>query len=107
MPSPDEKRLPPQGVPSVVQLGLRANWQQFTLLVIVNAFVGGMVGLERSIVPLLGQRVFGLVSTTAVLFFIRGLGARQAASHLFAGRLRDPLVPQGGLVVGWLGGLPV
>src|SRR3989442_2221162 len=70
VPSPNVKRLPPQGIQSVVQLGLRANWQQFTLLVIVNAFVGGMVGLERSTVPLLGHQVFGLASTTAVLAFI-------------------------------------
>src|SRR3989442_245420 len=60
VPSPNVKRLPPQGIQSVVQLGLRANWQQFTLLVIVNAFVGGMVGLERSTVPLLGHQEFGL-----------------------------------------------
>jgi MFS family permease len=107
MPSPDEKRLPPQGVPPVVQLGLRANWQQFTLLVIVNAFVGGMVGLERSIVPLLGQRAFGLVSTTAVLSFIVSFGVVKAASNLFAGRLSDRIGRKGVLVVGWLVGLPV
>src|SRR5260370_4760777 len=78
VPSPHVKRMPPQGVQSVVQLGLRANWQQFTLLVIVNAFVGGMVGLERSIVPLLGQRAFGLASTTAVLSFILSFGVVEA-----------------------------
>src|SRR5260370_12348131 len=74
VPSPHVKRMPPQGVQSVVQLGLRANWQQFTLLVIINAFVGGMVGLERSIVPLLGQQVFGLVSTIAGLSFLLTFG---------------------------------
>src|SRR5712692_8314599 len=107
MPSPDEKRLPPQGVPSIMQLGLRANWQQFTLLVIVNAFVGGMVGLERSIVPLLGQRVFGLASTTAVLSFIVSFGVVKALANLFAGRLSDRIGRKGVLVVGWLVGLPV
>ena len=107
MPSPDEKIQPPQAAPAVVQLGLRANWQQFTLLVIVNAFVGGMVGLERSIVPLLGQRVFGLVSTTAVLSFIVSFGVVKAASNLFAGRLSDRIGRKGVLVVGWLVGLPV
>src|ERR1700676_4141947 len=107
MPSPDEKLLPPQAAPLAVQLGLRANWQQFTLLVIVNAFVGGMVGLERSIVPLLGQRVFGLVSTTAVLSFIVSFGVVKAASNLFAGRLSDRIGRKGVLVVGWLVGLPV
>ena len=89
MPSPHVKRLPPQGVQSVVQLGLRANWQQFTLLVIVNVFVGAMVGLERSIVPLLGQSVFGLASTTAVLSFIVSFGIVKALANLFAGRLSD------------------
>ncbi len=107
MPSPHVKRLPPQEVQSVVQLGLRANWQQFTLLVIVNAFVGGMVGLERSIVPLLGQRVFGLASTTAVLSFIVSFGIVKAAANLFAGRLSDRIGRKGVLVAGWLVGLPV
>src|SRR3989440_10131446 len=96
-----------QGTPSVVQLGLRANWQQFTLLVIVNAFVGGMVGLERSIVPLLGQQVFGLASTTAVLSFIVSFGVVKALANLFAGRLSDHIGRKGVLVAGWLVGLPV
>src|SRR2546423_1833668 len=107
MPSLNEKRLPPQAAQSVVQLGLRANWRQFTLLVIVNAFVGSMVGLERSIVPLLGQRAFGLASTTAVLSFIVSFGVVKAASNLFAGRLSDRIGRKGVLVVGWLVGLPV
>jgi len=105
--SPHVKRLPPQGVQSVVQLGLRANWQQFTLLVIVNAFVGGMVGLERSIVPLLGHQVFSLASTTAVLSFIMSFGVVKALANLFAGRLSDLIGRKGVLVVGWLVGLPV
>jgi MFS family permease len=92
---------------SPIQLGLRANWRQFTLLVIINAFVGGMVGLERSIVPLLGQREFGLVSTTAVLSFIMSFGAVKALANLFAGRLSDRIGRKGVLVVGWLVGLPV
>jgi len=107
VPSPDVKTLPPQGTKAVVQLGLRANWQQFTLLIIVNAFVGGMVGLERSIVPLLGQREFGLVSTTAVLSFIMSFGVVKALANLFAGRLSDRIGRKGVLVVGWLVGLPV
>jgi MFS family permease len=90
-----------------VRLGLRANWQQFTLLVIVNAFVGGMAGLERSIVPLLGHQVFGLASTTAVLSFIVSFGVVKAASNLFAGRLGDRIGRKGVLVAGWLVGLPV
>src|SRR6266581_8698180 len=97
----------PQGTKAVVQLGLRANWQQFTLLVIVNAFVSGMVGLERSIVPLLGQRAFGLASTTAVLSFIVSFGIVKALANLFAGRLRDRIGRKGVLITGWLFGLPV
>ena len=107
MPSPNLKRLPPQGVQAVVQLGLHANWRQFTLLVIVNAFVGGMVGLERSIVPLLGQQVFGLASATAVLSFIISFGVVKALANLFAGRLSDRIGRKGVLVAGWLFGLPV
>ena len=107
MPSPDLTSLPPQGTKAAIQLGLRANWQQFTLLVIINAFVGGMVGLERSIVPLLGQRAFGLASTTAVLSFIISFGVVKALANLFAGRLSDRIGRKGVLVVGWLVGLPV
>lgn len=108
MPSPDT--LPTHTTAEAhapIQLGLRANWQQFTLLVLVNAFVGGMVGLERSIVPLLGQRAFGLASTTAVLSFIGSFGVVKALANLFAGRLSDRIGRKGMLVVGWLVGLPV
>ncbi|HET9999412.1 MAG TPA: MFS transporter [Ktedonobacteraceae bacterium] len=107
MPSPDIKAVPPQGTGENIQLGLLANWQQFTLLVIINAFVGGMVGLERSIVPLLGQQVFGLASTTAVLSFIVSFGIVKALANLFAGRLSDRIGRKGVLVAGWLVGLPV
>lgn len=107
MPSPDITSPPSQGPKAAVQLGLRANWQQFTLLVIVNAFVGGMVGLERGILPLLGQQVFGLTSTIAVLSFIVSFGIVKAASNLFAGRLSDRIGRKGVLIMGWLVGLPV
>ncbi len=107
MPSPDVTSPPSQKTKAAVQLGLRANWQQFTLLVIVNAFVGGMVGLERSIVPLLGQQVFGLASTTAVLAFIVSFGIVKALANLFAGRLSDRIGRKGVLITGWLFGLPV
>src|SRR5215471_12213955 len=96
-----------EGVQPVVQLGLRANWQQFTLLVIINAFVGGMVGLERSIVPLLGQQVFGLTSSVVVLSFIVSFGIVKALANLFAGRLSDRVGRKGVLIAGWLVGLPV
>ncbi len=107
MPSPDAQSLLPQRGKAAVQLGLRANWQQFTLLVIVNAFVGGMVGLERGILPLLGQRDFGLASTTAVLSFIVSFGIVKALANLFAGRLSDRIGRKRVLIAGWLIGLPV
>jgi MFS family permease len=107
VPSPDVKSLSSPGAKTAVQLGLRANWKQFTLLVIVNAFVGGMVGLERSIVPLLGQQVFGLASTIAVLSFIVSFGIVKALANLFAGRLSDLIGRKGVLITGWLFGLPV
>jgi MFS family permease len=107
VPSSDVKPLLSQGAKAAVQLGLRANWQQFTLLVIINVFVGGMIGLERSIVPLLGQSVFGLASTTAVLSFIVSFGIVKALANLFAGRLSDRIGRKGVLIAGWLFGLPV
>jgi MFS family permease len=88
-------------------LGLRRNLQQFLLLVLVNAFVGAMVGLERSVVPLLGQRAFGLASSTAVLSFIVSFGIVKALANLFAGRLSDRIGRKGVLVAGWLAALPV
>ncbi len=106
-PSSDMNPPSRKATQAIVQLGLRANWQQFTLLVIVNAFVGAMVGLERSIVPLLGHQVFGLDSTTAVLSFIMSFGVVKALANLFAGRLGDRIGRKGVLVAGWLIGLPV
>jgi MFS family permease len=97
----------PAGRAAAPVLGLRANLGQFLLLVLINAFVGAMVGLERSIVPLLGQQVFGLASTTAVLAFIMSFGVVKALANLFAGRLSDRLGRKRVLVVGWLVGLPV
>ncbi len=92
---------------SVPALGLRANLGQFLLLVLINAFVGAMVGLERSVVPLLGQRAFALASSTATLSFIVSFGAVKALANLFAGRLSDRLGRKGVLIAGWLVGLPV
>src|SRR5262252_4630373 len=87
-------------------LGLRANMGQFLLLVLINAFVGAMVGLERSIVPLLGQRAFALASTTATLSFLMSFGLVKALANLFAGRLSDRIGRKAVLIVGWLVGLP-
>jgi MFS family permease len=88
-------------------LGLRANLSQFLLLVLINAFVGAMVGLERSVVPLLGEQTFALASTTATLSFIVSFGVVKALANLFAGRLSDRIGRKGVLVAGWLVALPV
>lgn len=90
-----------------VQLGLLANWQQFSLLVVVNAFVGGMVGLERAVLPLLAEQEFGLASRTAILSFIVSFGVVKALANLFAGRLSDRIGRKQILVIGWLFGIPV
>ena len=90
-----------------VLLGLRENWQQFALLVLVNAFVGGMVGIERVILPLLAEREFGLASKTAALGFIVSFGLVKALSNLFAGRMTDKYGRKPVLMAGWLAGLPV
>jgi MFS family permease len=89
------------------RLGLAANWRQFALLVVVNAFVGGMVGLERSILPVLAEQEFGLASRTAILSFVASFGIVKALANLLAGRLSDRLGRKGVLVAGWLFGLPV
>jgi MFS family permease len=89
------------------RLGLRENWAQFSLLVLVNAFVGAMVGVERAILPLLAESEFGLASRTAILSFIASFGVVKALSNLFAGRLSDRIGRKGVLIAGWLVGLPV
>jgi MFS family permease len=90
-----------------VRLGLRANWQQFWLLVLINAFVGAMVGLERAIVPLLAAEDFGQTSSTIILSFIISFGVVKALANLFAGRMSDRIGRKRILVAGWLFGLPV
>ena len=77
-----------EGAPSV-SLGLRANWPQFSLLVLINAFVGGMVGLERTIVPLIGSEEFKIASTTLVVSFIVSFGVIKALANLVSGHLAD------------------
>ncbi|MGZ3714860.1 MAG: MFS transporter [Ktedonobacterales bacterium] len=88
-------------------LGLRANLSQFLLLVLVNAFVGAMVGLERDIVPLLGAHEFGLTSATAGLSFIVSFGIVKALANLGAGHISERIGRKGVLVAGWLAALPV
>src|SRR5213593_4659092 len=104
-PAPIAAPLPE--TPSPVRLGLGANWRQFTLLVVINAFVGAMVGLERTVVPLIAQADFGLVSKTVVLSFLVSFGIVKALANLFAGRLADRIGRKPLLVAGWLAGLPV
>jgi MFS family permease len=90
-----------------IQLGLRANWQQFALLVLINAFVGAMVGMERTILPLIAQADFGLASKTVTLSFLVSFGIVKALSNLFAGRFSERIGRKRILVSGWLAGLGV
>lgn len=90
-----------------VRLGLRANWEQFTLLMVINAFVGAMVGLERTVVPLIAATDFGLVSKAVTLSFLISFGVVKALANLFAGRLADRVGRKPILIAGWLAGLPV
>ena len=92
---------------SAVSLGLRANWPQFSLLVLINAFVGGMVGIERTVVPLIGAEEFHLASTTLIVSFIVSFGVIKACANLISGHLADVWGRKRVLVLGWLVGLPV
>ena len=90
-----------------VRLGLRENLGQFSLLVLVNAFVGAMVGLERSILPAIAEQEFQLAARSAILSFIAAFGVAKAASNYFAGRLSDRHGRRRVLVAGWLIAAPV
>src|SRR5579872_5368930 len=92
---------------SGLALGLRANWRQFTLLILINAFVGGMVGLERTLVPLIGTETFRLASTAAVTSFIVSFGIVKAITNLVSGQLADDWGRKKTLVLGWAIGIPV
>lgn len=89
------------------RLGLRANAGQFALLMLVNTFVGGMIGLERTVVPLIGTEEFGLLLNTAVVSFIISFGLVKAVVNLVSGVLADHYGRKRILVLGWLVGLPV
>jgi MFS family permease len=89
------------------QLGLRANWGQFALLILINAFVGAMVGLERSILPSMAQEKFHIAARVAILSFIAAFGITKAVTNYFAGRLSDRLGRKQVLVAGWLVAIPV
>ena len=90
-----------------LRLGLRANLAQFSLLVAVNALVGGMLGQERTVLPLLAEREFGLTAYTSALTFILAFGATKAATNYIAGTLSDRYGRKPVLIAGWLFALPV
>jgi MFS family permease len=89
------------------RLGLGRNWRQFSLLVLVNAFVGAMIGLERSILPALAEREFHMTARAGILSFIVAFGIAKALTNYFAGRLSDDVGRKPVLVAGWLIALPV
>ena len=90
-----------------IRLGLRENLAQFSLLVAVNALVGGMIGQERTILPLLAERTFGLTSFTATGSFVVAFGATKAVTNLVTGALTDRIGRKPILVAGWIVGIPV
>src|SRR5215471_15032269 len=92
---------------SSVRLGLKENWLQFSLLLLINAFVGGMVGIERTVVPLIGAEEFKIGSTTLVVSFIVSFGVVKACANLVSGQLADAWGRKRVLILGWLVGLPV
>lgn len=89
------------------QLGLRQNWKQFSLLVLINAFVGGMIGMERSIFPDFASEVFGLESNAAMLSFIVAFGLSKAVTNYFSGRFANRYGRRNLLLFGWMIVLPV
>lgn len=90
-----------------IKLGLKENWKQFTLLVLVNMMVGGMVGLERTVVPLVGTEEFKIGSDVIVFSFIIAFGVVKAFTNLFSGTLADKYTRKKVLIMGWLVGMPV
>lgn len=87
--------------------GLKENWKQFSLLVLINAFVGGMVGMERTILPEIAETDFGVAARSAIFSFIVVFGITKAVSNYFAGRFAQKFGRKKMLIVGWLFGLPV
>ena len=93
--------------PTSIALGIRANLAQFALLVGVNGLVGAMVGQERALVPLLGERVFAVGSSTALMLFIVSFGIAKAGANLAAGYLADRIGRRNVLLLGWIAAIPV
>src|SRR5262245_21386141 len=92
---------------SAVQLGLRENLAQFSLLIVVNGFVGAMVGMERTILPAIAEQDFDLAAKSALLSFIVVFGITKALTNYLAGRLSDHFGRKHVLVAGWLAAAPV
>ncbi len=90
-----------------IKLGLTENWKQFTLLVIVNAFVGGMIGMERTIFPQFAELEFGVASKTAILSFITAFGITKAIANYYTGRLANKFGRKNLLVFGWIMAIPI
>lgn len=90
-----------------LKLGLKENWKQFVLLVIINGFVGGMVGLERSILPEIAEKEFGMLVKTAILSFIVVFGITKAITNYYTGAFADKIGRKNLLVIGWLIAIPV
>src|SRR4030095_7666492 len=90
-----------------VKLGLKENWRQFTLLVIINAFVGGMVGLERSILPRIADVEFHIAAKTAILSFIIVFGITKAITNYYTGAFANHFGRKKLLVAGWIIGVPI
>ncbi|MCI0790124.1 MAG: MFS transporter, partial [Chloroflexi bacterium] len=90
-----------------ITLSLRDNWRQFALLVTLNLFVGGMIGMERSILPALAEAEFGITSKTAVVSFIATFGLAKAVTNLLAGNLAQRFTRRRILISGWLLAIPV
>lgn len=90
-----------------IVFGLRENWRQFALLVVINGFVGGMVGLERSILPQIATHEFGVAAKSAILSFIVAFGLVKALTNYYAGALADRYGRKNLLVAGWAFGIPI
>ena len=90
-----------------IKLGLKYNWKQFTILVVVNAFVGGMIGMERTIFPQFAELTFGVASKTAMLSFITAFGISKAIANYYTGRLANRFGRKKLLMAGWFLAMPV
>ena len=90
-----------------IKLGLKENWKQFVLLVVVNAFVGGMIGMERTIFPQFAEEEFGIASKTAILSFIVAFGVSKAIANYYTGKLANRFGRKNLLLFGWILALPI